>query len=119
MVVEDEWLIRTVVVEVLADAGFEVIEAERGDVALETLEQDKSAVDILFTDIRMPGSIDGLQLARRVAALKPDMAIVVASGNYMPSKRDLPSGCLFMSKPYSLTELPTKLSDFLRTFRST
>ncbi len=57
LVVEDELLIRITLVEVLANAGFDVVEAEGADLALETLDQRSPAVDILFTDVRMPGSI--------------------------------------------------------------
>ena len=113
LVVEDEWLIRQTLCEVLADAGFEVVEAERADLALEALEQRAPAVDLLFTDVRMPGSFDGLELARRVSASQPDIAIVVASGNLIPSRSDLPPGSLFLSKPYSFRELPEQLRAFM------
>ena len=113
LVVEDEWLIRETLCEVLANAGFDVVEAECADLALETLEQRAPAVDLLFTDVRMPGSFDGLELARRVALAQPDIAIVVASGNYIPSKSDLPPGSLFLSKPYSFRKLPEQLRTFL------
>ena len=113
LVVEDEWLIREALCEVLANAGFDVIEAERADLALETLEQRAAAVDVLFTDVRMPGSFDGLELARRVAVSQPDIAIVVASGNFIPSQSDLPAGSLFLSKPYSFRKLPEQLRTFL------
>ena len=99
LVVEDDFLIRTTLAEVLADAGFAVVEAERADLALETLEQHAPAVDILFTDVTMPGSMDGLELARRVSVSQPDIAIVVASGNFIPSRSELPPGCLFLSNP--------------------
>ena len=113
LVVEDEWLIRMTLCEVLANAGFQVVEAEQADLALKVLEQCAPAVDLLFTDVRMPGSFDGLELARRVSVLKPDVAIVVASGNLVPSQSDLPLGSFFLSKPYSFRELPSQLRTFL------
>ncbi len=113
MVVEDEWLIRATLVEVLADAGFHVLEAEQGDVALEALERYAPAVDLLFTDIRMPGSIDGLELARRASKLLPRLAIVVASGNLIPSQNDMPTGSRFLSKPYSYRDIPGQLKAIL------
>ncbi len=112
-VLEDEWLIRATLCEVLANAGFEVVEAERADLALEALEQGAPAVDLLFTDVCMPGSFDGLELARRVSVSQPDIAIVVASGNYIPSRDDLPPGSLFLSKPYSFRKLPGQLRAFM------
>ena len=113
LVVEDEWIVRATLVEVLADAGFFVVEAEQGAVALEALERHAPAVDVLFTDVRMPGDIDGLELARRAATLRPSIAIIVASGNLIPSRDDLPHGCLFLSKPYSFRELPDQIRTFL------
>ena len=113
LVVEDEWLIRVTLCEVLAKAGFEVVEAERADLALEALEQRAPAVDLLFTDVTMPGSMDGLELARRVSVSQPDIAIVVASGNFIPSRSELPPGCLFLSKPYSFRKLPEQLRAFM------
>ncbi len=113
LVVEDEWLIRETLCEVLANAGFDVMEAERADLALETLEQRAPAVDLLFTDVTMPGSMDGLELARRVSVSQPDIAIVVASGNFIPSRSELPPGSLFLSKPYSFRALPGQLRAFM------
>ncbi len=81
LVVEDEWLIRDTVVAVLAQAGFRVLEADQGETALATLQERGPAIDLLFTDIRMPGRLDGLELARRARALLPGLAILVASGN--------------------------------------
>ncbi len=113
LVVEDEWLIRDTVVEVLAQAGFRVFEADQGEMALATLQEHGPAIDLLFTDIRMPGRLDGLELARRARALLPGLAILVASGNWVPTLSDLPAGSLFLAKPYSFRELPGQLRTFL------
>ena len=113
LVVEDEWLIRESVAEVLAEAGFRVLKAEQGEAALLTLQEHGPAVDLLFTDIRMPGSLDGLELARRARALLPGLAILVASGNWVPTPSDLPAGSLFLAKPYSFRELPGQLRTLL------
>ncbi len=65
VVAEDEWIIRATAVEVLTQAGFAVVEAADGAGALAAIMQRSADVRALFTDVRMPGSIDGLELARR------------------------------------------------------
>ncbi len=111
--VEDEWLIRESLAEVLTQAGFRVLEAEQGETALTTLQEHGPDIDLLFTDIRMPGRLDGLELARFARALLPGLAILVASGNWVPTLSDLPAGSLFLAKPYSFRELPGHLRTFL------
>ena len=115
LVVEDEWLIRDTLVEVLTQASFRVLEAEQGEAALATLQEHGPAIDLLFTDIRMPGRLNGLELARRARALLPGLAILVASGNWVQTPDDLPAGSLFLAKPYSFRELPGQLRTFLKT----
>ena len=113
LVVEDEWLIRESLVEVLAQAGFRVLQAAQGEDALATMQEHGPAIDLLFTDIRMPGRLDGLELARRARALLPGLAILIASGNWVPTLDDLPAGSLFLAKPYSFRELPGQLRTLL------
>ncbi len=113
--VEDEWLIRDTLVEVLTQASFRVLEAEQGEAALATLQEHGPAIDLLFTDIRMPGRLNGLELAQRARALLPRLAILVASGNWVQAPDDLPAGSLFLAKPYSFRELPGQLRTFLKT----
>ena len=115
LVVEDEWLIRESLVEVLAQAGFRVLQAAHGEDALATMQEHGPAIDLLFTDIRMPGRLDGLELARRARALLPGLAILIASGNWVPTPGDLPAGSFFLAKPYSFRELPGQLRTFLDT----
>jgi CheY-like chemotaxis protein len=66
LVVEDEPLIRMFVAEVLTNAGIEVVEDARADEALTILSENAERVTVVFTDVNMPGSMDGLQLAQRV-----------------------------------------------------
>ena len=115
LVVEDEWLIRESLVEVLAQAGFRVLQAAQGEDALATMQEHGPDIDLLFTDIRMPGRLDGLELARCARALLPGLAILVASGNWVPMLSDLPAGSLFLAKPYSFRELPGQLRTLLAT----
>ena len=113
VVAEDEWIIRETAVEVLTEAGFAVVGAADGAGALAAIAKRSSEVRALFTDVRMPGSIDGLELARRARALVPDLAILVASGRITPSADELPPGSLFLSKPYSIRELPRHVQRLL------
>ena len=113
LVVEDEWLIRETLAEVLAQAGFRILEAKQGEAALATLQEHGPAIDLPSTAIRMPGKLDGLELARRARELLPDLPILVASGNWVPRLNDLPTGSLFLAKPYSFRERPGQLRTFL------
>ena len=85
VVAEDEWIIRQTAVEALTEAGFIVIEAEHGAGALDSIMNNPGRVHALFTDVRMPGPIDGFELARRARALVPTLAILVASGQAVPA----------------------------------
>ena len=100
LVVEDEALVRLAAVGMLEDAGFRMIEAVNGDQALELLEAD-SDVQLLFTDVNMPGAIDGLALARQVRDRWPHIGIMVASAKRLPQPDGLPAGSRFEQKPYS------------------
>lgn len=99
LVVEDEILVRMVTVDVLADAGFRVIEADCADAALPILAA-RDDIRIIVTDIRMPGRMDGLELARHVAARRNDVVILVTSGHARPSREELPPRASFIGKPY-------------------
>jgi two-component system, response regulator PdtaR len=100
LIVEDEALVRLSAVGMLEDAGFRMIEAVNGDEALELLEAD-SDVQLLFTDINMPGTIDGMALARRVHDRWPQIGIMVASSKPILKTDELPAGSRFEQKPYS------------------
>ena len=100
LIVEDEALVRLSAVGMLEDAGFRMIEAVNGDEALELLEAD-SDVQLLFTDINMPGAINGLALAKRVHDRWPHIGIMVASARPIQPPHELPAGSRFEQKPYS------------------
>jgi CheY-like chemotaxis protein len=100
LVVEDEPLVRLAAVGMLEDAGFRMIEAADGEEALELLTADCD-IQLLFTDVTMPGAIDGLALARHVRDRWPHIAIMVVSAKQVPQSRDLPTGSRFEQKPYS------------------
>jgi two-component system, response regulator PdtaR len=100
LMVEDEALVRLSGVGILIDAGFRTIEAVNSVEALLILEAD-SNVQLLFTDVNMPGTIDGFALARQVYDRWPHIGIMIASGRSMPKPHQLPTGCRFYRKPYS------------------
>jgi CheY-like chemotaxis protein len=110
LVVEDETLIRMHSVDMIRDLGFEVIEAINADEAVSLLETIPG-IKVVFTDIQMPGSMDGLRLAAVVRDRWPPVALLVASGKVRPPPADMPRGARFLRKPYS----PYELKEELRT----
>jgi len=101
LIVEDEVLIRVVLADQLRGAGFSVIEASRADEVLTYLKAGGHA-DLVFSDIQMPGSLNGLQLARQLRQDYPALPIILTSGNI--SARGVEGLGLFLSKPYDLEE---------------
>lgn len=110
LVVEDEPLIRMEAVDMIEDAGFKVYEAGSSDVAIELMEKHDD-IGILFTDIDMPGSMDGLKLAAYVKDRWPPVAIVIASGKVDFSVMKVPEGSTFFPKPYPTDKIIKALGD--------
>ena len=100
LVAEDEELVRLVIVDALRDAGFEVIEAEHAEAALGVLEHHAARIHVLFTDVQMPGSMDGLALAHHTAKNWPGIAILITSAHPRPDRATLPEKSRFLAKPY-------------------
>ena len=98
--------------EHLSDEGFEVFEAANADEAISILETN-DAIQVMFTDIDMPGSMDGLKLSAAVRNRWPPVRIVVTSGHRVVTRTDLPEGSLFYPKPYDHAAITTSLRDFL------
>lgn len=109
LIVEDELLLRMDAADAVKAAGFEVIEATNADQAIEILEA-RQDITVVFTDIQMPGSMDGLKLARAVRGRWPPIKIVATSGHHHVGDTDLPEGGRFLPKPYS----PTQVTGLLR-----
>jgi CheY-like chemotaxis protein len=107
-VVEDEPLLRMLAVEVVEEAGFIAIEACDADEAVILLES-RADITLLFTDIDMPGSIDGLKLAHAVRDRWPPIKILVVSGKQRPQLSDLPLNSCFVEKPYRVSALVQEL----------
>ena len=97
---EDELLIRMVAADALSDAGFNVIEVEHAQAALAVLHERASDVHALFTDVHMPGTMDGLDLVKHAHVSWPWIALLVTSGRAQPCTGDMPIGCRFLAKPY-------------------
>lgn len=99
LVVEDEAIIRMSIVEELEDAGFEVFEASNAAQAIEVLIAN-SRIGVMFTDVDMPGGVDGLKLAASVRDRWPPIKIIVTSGHRRIDVDALPVEARFMAKPY-------------------
>jgi DNA-binding NtrC family response regulator len=100
LVVEDEALLLFTIADDLRDAGFVVFEAGNADAAMRLLETN-NGIDVLFTDVDMPGSIDGLELAAAVSDRWPAARIIITSGHVSLKQHDLPQGGRFVAKPYT------------------
>jgi CheY-like chemotaxis protein len=105
LVVEDEPLLLELALAVVEDAGFEPLAAATADEALSILEAGADDVRLMFTDIQMPGPMDGLQLAHAVRERWPPVALIVTSGRRPIGPRDLPDGGRFIAKPYDVAAL--------------
>jgi DNA-binding response OmpR family regulator len=113
LVVEDEELLRSYVADLLRDAGFEVVEAKDAATALHLLET-KPAIRVLFTDIQMPGPLDGMELACKVHKQWPRVLLLITSGNRKPSAADLPDYGHFLAKPFGANEVIEEISALMR-----
>jgi len=108
LVVEDETLIRLNAADMIRDMGFEVVEAADADQAISLLES-MPEITVVFTDIQMPGSMDGLRLVEMVRKRWPPVALLVTSGRFRPRADELPDNTHFLPKPYMLRELESHL----------
>ncbi len=110
--VEDEPLVMMNGVDVLMDAGFEVVEAQNGEEALAAFEA-RGDIRAVFTDVNMPGSLDGIRLAHAIHARSPGTVIIVTSGAMRPAEGELPPEARFISKPYRAEALVQGISALL------
>lgn len=104
LIVEDETLQRMMAVQALAAAGFDVLEAADADDAIAWLER-RPDVAVVFTDIKMPGSMDGLRLAAAIRDRWPPVKVVTTSQFAQPDESKIPTGGLFVPKPYSPAQI--------------
>jgi two-component sensor histidine kinase/DNA-binding response OmpR family regulator len=108
LVVEDEMILRMRAVDIVEDAGFCPVEAVNADEAISILES-RSDISLLFTDIQMPGSIDGLKLAHAVHERWPSIKIILVSGQVKPSDAERPENSRFFGKPLGVEQMITEL----------
>ncbi|UVK46496.1 response regulator [Mesorhizobium sp. AR07] len=100
LVVEDEAFLLFAIADELREAGYQVLEASNADQAIGLLES-RQDISILFTDIDMPGSMDGLRLSAAVRDRWPPVKIIITSGKRQPAQDAMPSGGVFLPKPYA------------------
>ena len=110
LVVDDEVFARLFAVQVFLDEGFTVLEAADAEEGLEVLENNDD-VGLLFTDISMPGDMDGLDLIARVREDRPGLSFVATSGQVMPADELLPHGARFLPKPYTAHALMSAIRE--------
>lgn len=108
LVVEDEPLLRMMAVDLVEDAGFEAVEARSADEAVEILE-GRTDIRIVFTDVDMPGSMDGLKLAAAIRDRWPPIAIIVTSGHKTVEEDMIPPRAKFFAKPYDTVKVQDML----------
>jgi two-component sensor histidine kinase/CheY-like chemotaxis protein len=108
LIVEDEMILRMRAVDIVEDAGFHPVEAVNADQAIAILES-RSDISLLFTDIQMPGSIDGLMLAHAVHSRWPAIKIILVSGQVNPSEAERPADSRFFGKPLGVEQMVTEL----------
>lgn len=99
LVVEDSVLIRMGAVDLVEAAGYDVLEAGDADEAIRILES-RDDIDLVFTDVQMPGTMDGIRLAHYIRNRWPPVRLMVASGLAILSESSLPLGSQFFAKPY-------------------
>src|ERR1700691_1607404 len=108
LIVEDELLLRMDSAEVIENAGYKVVQAANADDAIAILTA-RPNIHVVFTDIQMPRSMDGLKLARFVRDRWPPIKIVATSGLVGVGEGDLPEGGVFIAKPYTATRIAATL----------
>lgn len=111
LVVDDEPLIRLDIAYMLEDLGYQTIEASNADEAMQLLAE-LPQIAAIVTDVDMPGTMDGRQLAMTVSNRWAPCKLIVMSGHRMLTAPDLPSGAVFISKPVPARQLASALADF-------
>ncbi len=116
LIVEDEPLIMMNATDMVEDAGFEAITAVNADEAICAL-QSRDDIRVVFTDIDMPGSMDGLKLMRAVRRRWPPVQFIAASGHMKVNQSEVPAGGFFFIKPYRASQIVGALGEiFARDF---
>ncbi|WP_439865293.1 response regulator [Pseudomonas antarctica] len=112
LVVEDDAIVRMLIVDVLEELEYTVVEAEDAELALKVFEDSGRVIDLMMTDVGLP-DMDGKQLATKVRELRPALPILFASG-YAESV-EMPEGMQMIAKPFSIDQLRDKVKSMLPT----
>jgi CheY-like chemotaxis protein len=111
LIVEDEYLVCAMVSIELEDVGYNILAADNGETALAYLVEGRE-IDLLFTDIKLAGSMDGWTVAQKARELRPDLKVIYATG-YAPDVPDLVEGARFFKKPYLPTRVVAAIDEML------
>ena len=103
LVVEDEFLVRDMIAEELREAGFDVLEARDGEAASDILNTGQR-IDVLFTDIRLPGKLNGWEVARLARRARTALPVIYATGYTVDRTAEVP-GAIFLNKPYEPSQI--------------
>jgi CheY-like chemotaxis protein len=112
LVVEDNLMQRVSAMLAVEDAGYVTVVAANAREALDALAEHPG-IDVLFTDVQMPGHMNGYELAAEMRIQRPNLGILIASGGDAPSQSDLPSGALFFTKPYDMPLVTLALTELV------
>ena len=108
LVIEDEPLLRMMALSVVEEAGFEAVEARDAELAIAILEA-RTDISVVFSDIDMPGSMDGLKLAAAIRDRWPPIEIILTSGHIRVDDESIPAKTVFFTKPYDHAEVASTL----------
>ncbi|MCU7240583.1 response regulator [Pseudomonas peradeniyensis] len=117
LVVEDDDILRWLMTEAVTHLGHDVIECANADDALEKFSGDQRLA-LVITDVRMPGHMDGIDLAKAIWAACPELPVIIVSGHMAPAPGFLPANARFISKPCTLDELSRTMNQLLCIQRS-
>src|ERR1700712_3853893 len=112
LIVEDEMMLRMRAVDLVEDAGFTPVEAINADDAINILES-RSDIELLFTDIQMPGTMDGLKLAHAVHERWPSIKIILVSGQLTLTDDDKPVNSRFFGKPIDVKNMIAQMQEMI------
>ncbi len=117
LIVEDSAIIRMGAIDLVVAAGYEALEASSADEAIRILEQ-RDDIDLVFTDVQMPGTMDGVKLSHYIRDRWPPLKLIVASGATILEESSLPLGSKFFSKPYDDNSITDAIAHLLSSDRS-
>ena len=112
LVVDDEVIVRMLACDILSDSGFHCLEAVDAQEALALIDA-RPDITLMFTDVEMPGEVNGAGLAHLVAMRAPKVKILITSGAAALQASDLPAGARFIRKPYSPSQLLDTIGEML------